>query len=38
MGIEPEWRYSHQVLENAGHFIQEDRGEDLARMIVEWLG
>jgi pimeloyl-ACP methyl ester carboxylesterase len=25
------------VLENAGHFLQEDRGEDVGAAIAEWL-
>jgi haloalkane dehalogenase len=28
----------HTVIEGAGHFIQEDKGEELARVIVDWLG
>jgi len=28
----------HQLIRGAGHFIQEDAGEELARHIVEWLG
>ncbi len=27
----------HQTLENAGHFWQEDCGEEAARIIVEWI-
>jgi haloalkane dehalogenase len=27
----------HTVLENAGHFIQEDKGEDLARIVVDFV-
>lgn len=27
----------HEMLKGAGHFIQEDRGEDLARKIVDWM-
>jgi len=28
----------HDLIRGAGHFIQEDAGEELARRIVEWLG
>lgn len=27
----------HATLRGAGHFLQEDRGEELARVIVEWM-
>lgn len=27
----------HSLVRGAGHFIQEDRGEELARRIVDWL-
>lgn len=27
----------HSLIRGAGHFIQEDRGEELARRIVDWL-
>lgn len=27
----------HHAYEDAGHFIQEDKGEDLARRINEWM-
>jgi haloalkane dehalogenase len=27
----------HTTIEGGGHFIQEDRGEELARVIVDWL-
>ncbi|MCO6509178.1 MAG: haloalkane dehalogenase [Aridibacter famidurans] len=27
----------HTTIENAGHFIQEDKGEELAGVIVDWL-
>jgi haloalkane dehalogenase len=27
----------HTTIEGGGHFIQEDRGEKLARVIVEWM-
>jgi haloalkane dehalogenase len=27
----------HTTIEGGGHFIQEDRGEELAKVIVEWL-
>ena len=26
------------VIENAGHFLQEDKGEEIAKRIVAWLG
>lgn len=26
------------VVENAGHFLQEDKGEEIAERIVKWLG
>jgi pimeloyl-ACP methyl ester carboxylesterase len=25
------------VLDGAGHFLQEDRGEDVGRLIADWL-
>jgi len=28
----------HTTIAGAGHFLQEDRGEELARVIVAWLG
>ena len=27
----------HAILPDAGHFLQEDRGEELARRVVEWV-
>jgi haloalkane dehalogenase len=27
----------HTTIAGAGHFLQEDRGEDLARVVVDWL-
>jgi haloalkane dehalogenase len=27
----------HVTIENAGHFLQEDRGEDIARVVVEFM-
>lgn len=27
----------HTTIEGAGHFIQEDRGEELARIVIDWL-
>ena len=27
----------HTTIEGGGHFIQEDRGEELAKVIVDWL-
>ena len=27
----------HTTIEGAGHFLQEDRGEELARVIVDWI-
>ena len=29
---------SPRLFERAGHFLQEDRGEDIGSAIVEWLG
>jgi haloalkane dehalogenase len=26
----------HTVIENAGHFLQEDKGEQLARVVVDF--
>jgi len=26
-----------QVIDNAGHFLQEDQGEEIGRRIAEWL-
>lgn len=28
----------HTTIEGAGHFLQEDRGEELGRVVVDWLG
>jgi haloalkane dehalogenase len=28
----------HTTIEGGGHFLQEDRGEELARVIVDWMG
>jgi haloalkane dehalogenase len=28
----------HTTIEGGGHFLQEDKGEDLARVIAAWLG
>jgi haloalkane dehalogenase len=28
----------HTVIEGAGHFLQEDRGEELARVVVDFVG
>jgi len=28
----------HSTIENAGHFLQEDAGEVVARKLVDWLG
>ncbi len=28
----------HTTIEGAGHFLQEDKGEELARVIVDWIG
>ena len=30
-------RPAPQVLDGAGHFLQEDRGEDVGRLICNWL-
>lgn len=27
----------HAIIEGAGHFIQEDKGEELARVILDWM-
>jgi haloalkane dehalogenase len=27
----------HTTIEGGGHFLQEDRGEQLARVVVDWL-
>jgi len=27
----------HTIIAGAGHFIQEDRGEELARVVVDWM-
>jgi len=27
----------HTTIEGAGHFLQEDRGEELARVVVDWM-
>ena len=27
----------HQIIANAGHFIQEEKGEELARILVDFL-
>ncbi len=26
-----------RVIENAGHFLQEDAGEEIGRIIADWL-
>ena len=31
-------RPAPQVLDGAGHFLQEDRGEDVGALIADWLG
>lgn len=28
----------HTTIRGGGHFLQEDRGEELARVVVEWMG
>ena len=28
----------HTTIEGAGHFLQEDRGEQLARVVVDFIG
>jgi len=30
-------RPAPQVIERAGHFLQEDRGEDVGALIADWL-
>ena len=27
----------HTTIAGGGHFLQEDKGEDLARVIVDWM-
>jgi haloalkane dehalogenase len=27
----------HTTIEGAGHFVQEDKGEELARVVLGWL-
>ncbi|MGH2813265.1 MAG: haloalkane dehalogenase [Actinomycetota bacterium] len=27
----------HHTVEDAGHYLQEDKGEEIARLLVEWL-
>ena len=27
----------HQIIEAAGHFLQEDKGEEIAKIMVEWM-
>ena len=27
----------HTTIEGGGHFLQEDRGPELARVIVDWM-
>ena len=27
----------HTTIEGGGHFLQEDRGEQLAQVVVDWL-
>ena len=27
----------HTVIEGAGHFLQEDKGEELARVVVDFV-
>jgi haloalkane dehalogenase len=28
----------HTTIEGGGHFLQEDRGPELARVVIEFLG
>ena len=28
----------HRAFEPGGHFVQDDRGEDIAEALIEWLG
>lgn len=37
MGIPGAKDQPHRVLQGAGHFIQEDKGEELGRLIVEFI-
>lgn len=27
----------HQIIRNGGHFLQEDKGEEIAKILVEWM-
>jgi len=27
----------HQTIENGGHFLQEDRGEDIAKIMIDFM-
>ncbi len=27
----------HEIIKNAGHFLQEDKGEEIAKKIIDWL-
>ena len=27
----------HQTIENAGHFLQEDKGEEIAEIMIQWM-
>ena len=27
----------HQIIEGAGHFLQEDKGPEIAEIIIEWI-
>lgn len=27
----------HQIIEGAGHFLQEDKGEEIAEIVVDWI-
>ena len=29
---------AHVTISNAGHFLQEDKGEELARILIEFVG
>ena len=28
----------HRLIENAGHFLQEDAGEEIAGELLRWMG
>ena len=28
---------SHATIEGGGHFLQEDKGEELAQRVIDWM-